>query len=137
MENCIYVGVSIYNELKNCKIYIQQKYLTQHDRIILSLYLGVINSRNEISEQLKTYNYFLNIIVNYKDIDYDIYNYLYNQYFAYIFENNEFNSINDYFIYLLNQDIIKEINKGKHIEDKFFDKNKVNKKIKLWGEKCQ
>ena len=45
--------------------------------------------------------------------------------------------INDYFIYLLNQDIIKEINKGKHIEDKFFDKNKVNKKIKLWGEKCQ
>ena len=83
MENCIYVGVSIYNELKNCKIYIQQKYLTQHDKIILSLYLGVINSRNEISEQLKTYNYFLNIIVNYKDIDYDIYNYLYNQYFAY------------------------------------------------------
>ena len=87
----------------------------------LSLYLGIINSPNRISNKYKTI--FSELSFEYELLNSDSYNYLYNLYFAEKLNNINFNSINDYFNFLLEQEVIKKVND----EGSIFKKNDSNK----------
>lgn len=108
VKNSIYAGMSIFNDIKNSIVKIGEENVSFEDKKYIGLYLGVINSENKISSK---YNeIFSNMNIEYELLEMGSYIELYIEYFVKIFRNIDFNSMEDYFEYLLNKDIIKKLN---------------------------
>lgn len=128
IELSIIEGTCIFNQLKDCKIEFNQNTLNIEDKKYLSLYLGLIKELSKTYEQFKGINSKLNIQVNCRKLDSNTCRKLLNSYFSKIFENKNFNQIEDYLDYLLNTDIIKEFNRINKLD---FNYKKSNKELIL------
>ena len=135
-ENCeevkssLYAGMAIFNLIKDYELSIDKDNISLEDKKYLSLYLGIINSKNRISSYLKEKEIRFRINFNYnpKLLKSEDYIELYNKYFIDIFKCISFNSIECNLDYLLNKKIIQEFNKcNGHIVDKTV--NERNKKL--------
>ena len=135
-ENCeevkssLYAGMAIFNLIKDYDLSIDKDNISLEDKKYLSLYLGIINSKNRISSYLKEkeIRFRFNFNCNPKLLKKEDYIELYNKYFVDIFKCINFNSIECNLDYLLNKKIIQEFNKcNGHIVDKTV--NERNKKL--------
>lgn len=112
VKTSIYAGMSIFDMLKNCQIEIEGKNITIEDKKFLALYLGIINTENEISKFMKIKKLNFDIKVSFNFLKTEKYLEIYNNYFMEILNDVNFESIEDYFYSLLDKDIIKSFNKN-------------------------
>ena len=111
IKTSIYFGMSIYKTIKNCKIKLDSHLLTPEDKKYLSLYLGLIKSKNKISESLNTRKMENNIMVSATFLNQEEYVKIYMNDFSNIIDNVDFSSIENYLNFLASQDIVKMFNK--------------------------
>lgn len=135
-ENCeevkrsLYTGMAIFNLIKDYDLSIGRDSIGLDDKKYLSLYLGIINSKNRISSYLKEkkIRFRINFNCNPKLLKKEDYIELYNKYFIDIFKCINFNSIECNLDYLLNKKIIQEFNRcNGHIVNKTI--NERNKEL--------
>lgn len=135
-ENCeevkrsLYTGMAIFNLIKDYDLTIGREDISLEDKKYLSLYLGIINSKNKISNYLKEkeIRFRINFNSNPKLLKREDYIDLYNKHFIDIFKCINFNSIECNLDYLLNKKIIQEFNRcNGHIVDKTV--NERNKEL--------
>lgn len=125
IENSIFEGMKIFNELKSCKILLNEELISMNDKKYLSLYLGIINTENKISKILRNSNSRFNIQTHCKSLTSQKYNEILNIYFLDIFNQVNFISIDEYLNFLLNQEIVKVFNRINRINEEIFKpKNK-------------
>jgi len=122
----VYAGMSIFDLLKGCEIKIWDKAISIEDKKYLSLYLGIINTKNKISSYLDKENIKFNILINFNFLHQDKYLKIYNEYFSDILMDVDFESIENYLTYLLSKDIIKSFNKsnGYHVNKAINERHK-------------
>lgn len=127
VKRSIYTGMSIYNGLKNREIDLGGENISLEDKKYLSLYLGIIHTDNKISRIIRYLGYKYNIFGNYRNLSMEEYVAIYNNHFIGIVDQINFQSMEDYFKYLLDKDIIKKFNQINNCEiDKMFNvKNKT------------
>ena len=110
IKTSIYFGMSIYKTIKNCRIKLGSYLLTPDDKKYLSLYLGLIKSKNKVSESLNTRKMENNIMVNATFLNQEEYIKIYMNDFSNIIDNVDFSSIENYLSFLASQDIVKVFN---------------------------
>ena len=86
----IYAGMSIFDLIKDIDINIEGSSISLSDKKYLSLYLGVINTKNKITDYLKKQNINIGTFINFKYLKQDEYIRIYNNYFVEIFEQINF-----------------------------------------------
>lgn len=128
VKNAIYAGMSIFNVLKNSILKIDEENVSLEDKKYISLYLGIINSENKISYEFN--DLFSELHMNYRLLDMSSYIELYIEDFVEIFENIDFNSIDNYFNYLLEKEIIRKVNLDNSLSEENIGNKKLIKKIK-------
>lgn len=111
-KKTIYAGMSIFDLIKDVDIILEKQVITLQDKKYLSLYLGIINTNNIISEYLKSKNINIGTFINFRYLNPEEYLDIYNKYFVDIFKEISFESINDNLEYLLDKEIIKKFNKS-------------------------
>lgn len=111
VKQALYAGMSIYKELMNSIVEVNSKNLSLEDKKYMSLYLGLLNTENSISNKLKEPGFRVYKKLNYKQLTKEEYINIYNEHFVEIFNQIDFNSIINYFEFLLNQSIVQNINK--------------------------
>lgn len=110
IENAIYIGVCIYNNLRKSIVEIEDKFVSLEDKKILSLYLGILHTKNKVSSLLGETDLVKNTKINYKKLDSKLFYEIYNTYFNDIIDNINKESIEDYFSELLNRNIVIKLN---------------------------
>ena len=124
----IYEGMAIFNLIKDYDLSIDKENISLVDKKYLSLYLGIMSTKNKITEYLeknkinfKTYFNFNKKILKIED-----YIELYNNYFVEIFNEINFDSIYKYIKYLLGKKIVQDFNEanGYYIDKIFEQRNK-------------
>lgn len=110
IKTSIYLGMSIYRTMKDCRIKFDQYLLTMQDKKYLSLYLGLIKSKNRVSERFKTLTMENNIMVNATFLNQDEYARIYMNDFADIVDKIDFESIDNYLEFLASKDIVRLFN---------------------------
>jgi len=124
----IYEGMAIFNLIKDYDLSIDKENISLDDKKYLSLYLGIMSTKNKITEYLeknkinfKTYFNFNKKILKIED-----YIELYNNYFVEIFNEINFDSIYKYIKYLLGKKIVQDFNEanGYYIDKIFEQRNK-------------
>ena len=110
MKTSTYLGMSIYRTMKDCRIKFDQYLLTMQDKKYLSLYLGLIKSKNRVSERFKTLTMENNIMVNATFLNQDEYARIYMNDFADIVDKVDFESIDNYLEFLASKDIVRLFN---------------------------
>ena len=126
----VYAGMAIFNLIKDYDMSINREDISLEDKKYLSLYLGIINSKNRISLYLKEngIKFSINFNCNPELLKRDDYIQLYNKYFVDLFNEISFDSIECNLDYLLNKKIIQEFNRcNGHIVDKMV--NERNKEL--------
>ncbi|MBQ2947185.1 MAG: hypothetical protein IJE04_05030 [Bacilli bacterium] len=126
----VYAGMAIFNLIKDYDMSINREDISLEDKKYLSLYLGIINSKNRISLYLKEngIKFSINFNCNPELLKRDDYIQLYNKYFVDLFNEISFDSIESNLDYLLNKKIIQEFNRcNGHIVDKMV--NERNKEL--------
>lgn len=128
VKTSLYVGMSIFKLIKDQELNIRNKNLTLEDKKYLSLYLGIINSKNKISTYLKQKEVKFNLKIPFKYLDKEEYIELYTNYFIDIFKEVNFESIEIHLKYLLSKEIIQIFNRSNgHYVDKTV--NESNKQL--------
>ena len=127
VKTTIYAGMSILNLIKDIDINFENQTITLEDKKYLSLYLGIINTNNAVSNYLKKQNIKIGTFINFKYLSHEQYLHIYNEYFTDIFNEIGFESINDNLNYLLNKKIIKIFNKSNNycIDNLFKNENNI------------
>ena len=110
IKTSIYLGMSIYRTMKDCRIKFDQYLLTMQDKKYLSLYLGLIKSKNRVSERFKTLTMENNITVNATFLNQEEYVRIYMNDFADIVDKVDFESIDNYLEFLASKDIVRLFN---------------------------
>lgn len=110
IKTSIYFGMSIYRTMKDCRIKFDQYLLTMQDKKYLSLYLGLIKSKNRVSERFKTLTMENNITVNATFLNQEEYVRIYMNDFADIVDKVDFESIDNYLEFLASKDIVRLFN---------------------------
>lgn len=110
IKTSIYLGMSIYRTMKDCRIKFDQYLLTMQDKKYLSLYLGLIKSKNRVSEKFKTLTMENNIMVNATFLNQEEYASIYMNDFADIVDKVDFGSIDNYLEFLASKDIVRLFN---------------------------
>lgn len=111
IENAIYAGVCFYNRLRKTIVEIEGKFVSKEDKRILGLYLGILHTENSISNRLGATELKNNTNIGYKCIDEYEYKDAYENYFKAFFSTMNFETIEDYFSSLLNNEIIVKLNR--------------------------
>jgi len=106
IKSAVYIGMSIFNTLKNSIVKIEDYVLTLEDKKYLSLYLGLIRIEEKDEELL---NMFLKT---------EEYLELYKNYFNNILDKIDFSSMNNYVDFLFSKEIIKKIQNKKRGSNK-------------------
>lgn len=117
-------GISIFNEVKKCKLEFNQYKLNINDKKYLSLYLGLINILSKMYIYFENINRKLNMQVNNKPINSKKYKEILCNYFSDVFEGVNFNTVEDYLNFLLDKDIVKIFNKINNVDIYSSDSNK-------------
>ena len=78
----------------------------------MSLYLGFLNTQNSISNELKEPGFRVYEKIKYKKLTTQEYIDIYKDHFVEIFNQIDFNSITNYFYFLLDQDVVRNINRA-------------------------
>ena len=122
----LYEGMSIFNVLKDCDVNMNNEVVSLEDKKYISMYIGLINSKNSISLYLKEKNIKFKFGFNYKFLKQEEYLEIYNSYFVEILKEIDFNSIEQHFNYLLNKKIVQDFNKcnGYYVYKLINDRNK-------------
>jgi integrase len=103
---------------------IEGEYVSLEDKKVLGLYLGILHTENSVSNKLIDTELLKNTNIGYKSVDeYEYFN-SYEKHFKYIFDNMNFESIEDYFASLLNNEIIVKLNREYNFNPKEFISNK-------------
>ncbi|MBR6690641.1 MAG: hypothetical protein IKL65_04860 [Bacilli bacterium] len=131
-ENCeevkasIYAGMSIFNVIKDYDLIMWNEKLSLNDKKYLSLYLGLINSKNNINLYLKENEIRFKFNINYKLLKQEEYLEVYNLYFVEIFNEINFESIEEHLNYLLNKKVVQSFNRcnGHYVDKIINEKNK-------------
>lgn len=124
IKNAMYAGVCLYNRLRKTILEIEGEYVSLEDKKVLGLYLGILHTQNSVSNKVMDTELFKNTNIGYKSVDeYDYFN-SYEKYFKYIFDNMNFENIEDYFQSLLNNEIIVKLNREYNFNPKEFVSNK-------------
>lgn len=108
VKEAVYIGMNIFNVLKNIVLKSDENFVSLEDKKYMSLYLGFLYSKNKISNCI-------NELIDYKRIRYkklstEEYIKLYSDNFTNIFREIDFTSINSYFNFLVKQDSAIMIN---------------------------
>lgn len=113
VKKSVYAGMSIFNSIKDYTLIMGNEELTLEDKKYLSLYLGIINTKNRISLYLKEkeIKFKIDFKYHYKLLNQDEYLKVYNEYFVDELKEISFSSIEENFNFLLSKKIIKEYNK--------------------------
>ena len=112
VKQALYAGMGIYKELMNSVIEVNSKKLSLEDKKYLSLYLGLLNTENSVSNKLKEPGFRVYKRVKFKPLTKEEYLNIYEQHFVEIFNQIDFNSITNYFYFLLDQDVVRNINRA-------------------------
>lgn len=115
IKKSVYIGMSIYNILKDCKMIMNNEFVSVEDKKYLSLYLGILYTDNTISNIIHKND---NINLNLKHLNMNEYIEIYKNDFIEILNNINYNSMNDYLKYLLSIDIINKYNEIYNIDMK-------------------
>ena len=110
VKQALYAGMGIYKELMNSVIEVNSKKLSLEDKKYLSLYLGILNTENGISKQLKEPGFRVYKRIKYKQLTNEEYMNIYKEHFIEIFNQIDFNSIINNFEYLLSFDVVQNFN---------------------------
>lgn len=110
VKQALYAGMSIYKELMSSIIEVNSKKLTLEDKKYMSLYLGLLNTENCISEKFEEPKFKVYKRVKYKKLTNEEYMNIYKEHFVEIFNQIDFNSIKNYFNFLLNHNAIQNLN---------------------------
>ena len=111
IRDAMYAGVCLYNRLKKTIVEINGEVVSIEDKKILGLYLGILHTQNSISDKLIETNLKKDTNIGYKCIDEYEYYVSYENCFKYIFSTMDFETIEDYFVCLLDNHIIKKLNR--------------------------
>jgi len=111
IKNAMYAGVCLYNRLKKIIVEIEGEIVSIDDKKILGLYLGILHTKNSISEKLIETELRKDTNIGYKYIDEYEYSTTYENCFKNIFNTMNLNTIEDYFECLLDNEIIKKLNR--------------------------
>ena len=122
----VYAGMSIFSLIKDYKVKMKGKNISLEDKKYLSLYLGILNTKNSISDYLEEKGVRFNLSVNYNFLSREEYLNIYNKYFTQIFNEISLECINDNLNYLLNKKIIQDFNRsnGHYVDKTINDRNK-------------
>lgn len=110
VKTTLYAGMSIFGLIKDVEISMKDKNISINDKKYLSLYLGVINTENRVSNYLKSNNIKIGTFINFKYLKQEEYLDIYNNYFVDILNEINFESIERNLEYLLSKDVIKDFN---------------------------
>lgn len=126
VKTSVYAGMSIFNVLKDIEVNMGEEKVSLEDKKYLSLYLGLISTKNCISLFLKEKEINFKFKINYKFLKQDEYLEIYNNYFINIIDDINFNSIEEYLNYLLSKKIVQDFNRcnGRYADKTINDKNK-------------
>lgn len=113
IKEAIYAGVCFFDMLKGKIVRINKKIVSFEDKKYLSLYLGLLNSENEISD--KFYDSFCSLQISFNALDVNYYKELSNEYFTQLANEINCDTLNNYFMSLLEKEIIKKFNKINNI----------------------
>lgn len=128
IRESICAGMYIYNTLKNCIIKIQGKVVSLEDKKYLSLYLGLLNTNNLVSQNLENTMLKSNTKFNFVKLNNQEYMQIYNEYFKDILYGVDFNSFDEFFCYLLDKAVVKRLNNEYDLDlNEFIDKS--NKRL--------
>ena len=111
VKEAIYTGMCIYDTFKSTIVEIEGKFVSLDDKKYLSLYLGILNTNNKVSNMIKDTELMLNTKVNFKRLDNEEYINIYKKYFKNILIDLSTNSIDEYFSSLLYKEIIIKLNR--------------------------
>lgn len=126
VKTSVYAGMSIFSLIKDTEISIGEGIMSLEDKKYLSLYLGLINTKNTISDYLKSKNVNISTFINYSFLNNEEYLKIYNTYFVDILDEINFESIESHFDYLLSKEVVKSFNRnyGYHIDKEVDNSNK-------------
>lgn len=110
IKTFIYVGMSIFNEIKDVELMIDSNILSLKDKKYLSLYLGIINTKNKVSDYLKEKEVKFKFPKGIKYLSQEEYLYIYDMYFVDILKEISFNSVEENLNNLLSKKIIQDFN---------------------------
>jgi hypothetical protein len=111
IKNAMYVGVCLYNRLRKTIVEIEGEFVSIEDKKILALYLGILHTENSISNKLIETELKRDTNIGYKEVDEYEYSSAYEECFKHIFNTMNFENIEDYFVSLLNNEIIVKLNR--------------------------
>lgn len=128
VKQTLYAGMSIFNSIKDHTLIMGNEEITLEDKKYLSLYLGIINTKNKISLYLKEkeIKFKIDFKYNYKLLNQDEYLKVYNEYFVDELREISFSSIEENFDFLLSKKVVKEYNRsnGYYVDKTINDMNK-------------
>lgn len=116
VKEAIYAGMSIYNTLKNFSMESSGKEVSLEDKKYISLYLGILYSNNEIGRELHERKNIIYRKVKYNKLNKEELLQTYTEGFVDILTQVDFESIFNYFNFLLNNEHVSTINKSYRIE---------------------
>ena len=127
VKHSFYAAMSIYKIIRNVNIKMDNDYISLEDKKYLSLYLGVINTDNSITNYFKEKSINIGTFINFRFLEQEEYLKIYNDDFINIFNQMNFESLEENLKFLLSKDVIKKFNKsnGYYIEKYLNKENKV------------
>ena len=110
IKNALYTGICIYDRLSRTIVEIDGKIVSLEDKKNLSLYLGIIHTENCISNLLIESDLKKDTNITYKKLDNKTFLSIYNKIFKDSLIDIDIKTIEDYFMSLLNKDIVMKLN---------------------------
>ena len=108
--NAVYVGVCMYSRLRKSIVEIEGKFVSLEDKKELGLYLGILHSNNSINSLLKETELVKDTKINYNRLISTDFCEQYNLYFKDLINSINAKTIEEYFVSLLDNEIIKKLN---------------------------
>lgn len=126
VKTSVYAGMSIFDVIKDFELNMYGENVSLEDKKYLSLYLGLVNTKNKISLFLKEKEIKFKLKINYKFLRQEEYLEIYNSYFVEIMNEINFNSIEEHLNYLLSKKVVQDFNRcnGHYVDKTINDKNK-------------
>lgn len=131
VKKTIYAGMSIFDIIKDLEINMNKESISLEDKKYLSLYLGIINTKNEVSKYLEEKEIKFNFKINFKYLKKEKYLEIYNNYFVDVFNEVSFESIEENLNSLLNKKVVQDFNRcnGHYVNKTINERNKELIKI--------
>lgn len=111
IRNAIYTGISIYKRLSRTIVKIEDEIVSLEDKKDLSLYLGIIHSKNSISDMLMDTELKKDTNISYKILEGNEFFSICTSLFNESLISLNFETIEDYFYSFLDKEIVVKLNR--------------------------